>query len=147
MSPTRALLATAAGLVLFAIPFVRYLHLGDPAAPHTDHRPRNGGVLRMVGDHHVELRRWRGRVEVFVSDAVRAPVRGTGGWLVLGGADRTRLVDEGDRLVAAGVPPDAALAVELVLTDGDTLSWDFGRSVPTAGSRIPAAPPDLESSP
>ena len=91
MSLARRAASIAIGLALFAVPFLRYAHPGDAIAPHTDHRPRNGGALQMVGDYHLEVRRRMGQVEVFVSDAVRAPVRARSGWIRFGDTQREAL--------------------------------------------------------
>ena len=121
-------------LVLFALPFLRYVHFGDSSLPHADHAPRNGGVLRMVGDHHLEVRRRLGRIEVFVSDAVRTPVQARAGWVSFAGAEREPLRADRDRLTGPDRAPDRAMRVEIEieLDDGDVLSWDFG-AVPASG--------------
>ena len=116
----------ALGLALFAVPFLRYAHPGGAIAPHTDHRPRNGGVLQMIGDYHLEVRRRMGQVEVFVSDANRTPVRARSGWLSVGGAPRERLHPGRDRLTAPDPSPHADLRVEVELEDASVLVWDFG---------------------
>ena len=92
----------------------------------------NGGVLRMVGDHHLEVRRRLGRIEVFVSDAVRTPVEARAGWVSFAGAEREPLRAGRDRLSGPDRAPDRAMRVEIELDDGEVLSWDFG-AVPASG--------------
>ena len=122
------------GLALFAVPFLRYAHFGDAAAAHADHRPRNGGVLRMVGDYHLEVRRRIGRVEVFASDAVRAPVRARAGWVSFGGAHREPLQGAADRLSTLDRFPRQDLRVEVELGDGTVLSSEFEAARAQRGS-------------
>jgi len=131
MTLARAIAALAAGLVLGALPFWRYAPLGTSSAPHADHEPRHGGTLGMAGDHHVELLRAAGRVEAWVSDARRRPVRPAAAWVVFDGSVRVPLAWEGDRFV--GSDRDAARLVEVVasLPDGAQLAVGFepgGRS-------------------
>lgn len=113
------------GLALFAVPFLRYAHFGDAVAAHADHRPRNGGVLRMVGDYHLEVRRRIGRIEVFASDAFRAPVRARAGSVSFGGAHREPLRAAANRLSTRDRFPHRDLRVEVELADGTVLSSDF----------------------
>ena len=126
MSPVRACLAVAAGLLLASFPFLRYAHVGPPGAPHADHAPRYGGQLGMVGDYHVEVRRHRGAVETFVSDAWRRPVRPREGWI---GFDRaaslTPLTWENDRFVGSDTAEARELRAVVILSDGTRLSIDF----------------------
>ena len=75
MTAARWISAVAAGLFLATLPFWRYLPLAGAPGAHMDHEPRHGGQLGMVGEHHVEVVRRRGRIEVFVSDARRRAVR------------------------------------------------------------------------
>jgi hypothetical protein len=131
MTVGRGIAALAAGLALGALPFWRYAPLGMTGAPHADHEPWHGGALGMAGDHHVELRRADGRVEAWVSDAWRRPVRPREAWLVFDGGARVPLAWERDRLVAAD--ESAAHLVEVVasLSDGTQLAVGFedgGRS-------------------
>lgn len=130
MSAASWITSVALGLVLFAVPFLRYTHVGDATAAHVDHRPRNGGVLRMVGDYHLEVRRRLGRVEVFASDAVRAPLRARAGWVTFGQTHREPLTAAADRLTAPDRFPGQELRVEIELPDATVLSWDFGALQP-----------------
>jgi hypothetical protein len=126
VTPLRIGLAVAAGLALAALPFLRYLHLGHPALPHSDHAPRHGGALVMVGEHHVELLRKDGRFEVFVSDATRQPVAVSEGWVTRGERTRVPLEPHGDRLAAPGADR-SAVEVTVILPDGTPVRARFGR--------------------
>jgi hypothetical protein len=118
-------LATAAGLLLASLPFVRYVHLLNDGEAHADHEPRHGGQLGMVGEYHIEVRRHAGRVEAFVSDAWRRPLRPREGAIVFDRGSTTPLKWEGYRLVG----PDAkeAREVEAIawLADGTRLAVSF----------------------
>ena len=127
MSRPKLALAIAAGLALGTLPFLRYVHLGHPALPHSDHEPRHGGQLVMVGNHHIELLRGHGNVEVFVSDAHRVPVQPVRGHVVYDDGPREILVVDGDRMRAPDVPRAVQLEVTVVLPDGTPLSWRFAR--------------------
>jgi hypothetical protein len=128
MTVVRGMAALAAGLVLGALPFWRYAPLLASGAPHADHEPRHGGALGMAGDHHVELLRASGRVEAWVSDAWRRPVRPHAAWAVFDGSAPVALAWERDRLV--GADRTAARLVEVVasLPDGSRLGVGFERS-------------------
>jgi hypothetical protein len=126
VSAARWVGAVAFGLVLGAVPFLRYVHLGSEAAPHSDHPPRNGGELRMVGDHHLELRRRAGLVEVFVSDAARNPIRARAGQVSWANDHREDMQPGPDRLTAPDRYPDEELRIEIQL-EGAKLVWR-GRS-------------------
>src|SRR5512139_186450 len=92
-SPFRSrLTAVVAGLVLATFPFLHYAHLGGHGEAHADHEPHHGGQLGMVGDHHIELVRHRGQIQVFVSDASRRPVQPAQGWITFDGSAAMPLV-------------------------------------------------------
>jgi hypothetical protein len=125
MSAGRLAAALAGGLLLAALPFLRYAHLGGPVAAHADHAPRHGGRLVMTGEHHLELVRRGARVEVFASDAWRSPLRPRDGFVVLDRGARAPLLWRDHRLVADGVPPARELEAVVVLDDGTRLAARF----------------------
>jgi hypothetical protein len=116
--------AVVVGLVLGALPFVRYVHLG-PHEPHADHEPRHGGQLGMVGDHHVELVRTPGRIAVFVSDARRRPVTPLAGSVVVDGVRAIPLVWRDHRLAGAGADGVRRMDVVVELAGGAQLRMGF----------------------
>jgi hypothetical protein len=91
-----------------------------------DHEPRHGGQLGMVGDHHIEVVRRRGQVEVFVSDAVRHPVRPRSGRVIFDSSVSEQLTWENYRLIGADRPA-TEIEAQVVLDDGKhaALSFDF----------------------
>ena len=125
MSRLRFVTALALGLALATVPFLRYAHLGDGAAAHVDHEPHHGGLLGMAGDHHVELYRHRGRLEVFVSDAARRQVRPHAGRVVADGTHTVALAWRNHRLQGDDVPGARRMDVAVALADGETLSVGF----------------------
>jgi hypothetical protein len=135
MTVPRAVAATLAGLVLGALPFVRYAHLGA-LEPHLDHEPRHGGQLGMVGEHHVELVRARGRIGVFVSDASRRPVRPRDGWVVADEGARLRLAWHDHRLSGRDEAGARRMDVTVVLDDGRRLSVGFEGTAPSAAQAV-----------
>ena len=122
MTPLRLGLAVGAGLALGALPFLRYAHLGHDAVPHANHAARHGGELVMVGDHHLEVVRQRGRVEVYASDAIRQPLRPRRGEITFeGDAAPVELVWEGHRLTGPDRANARAYRLLVVLDDGTRL--------------------------
>jgi len=133
MNRGRLCVSVAVGLLLATFPFLRYAHLGSPGAAHADHAPRHGGLLGMTGDFHIEVRRHRGAVEAFVSDAWRRPVRPREGWLVFDRAAAvTPLKWEEHRLIGPDVADAHEIQAVVVLADGTRLSIDFDFSRPPA---------------
>ena len=127
MSPTRWIVAIAAGSLLATLPFWPYLPLGGAVGPHVDHEPRHGGQLGMVGEHHIEVVRHRGRVEVFVSDAMRRPVRPRAGHIVFDGEQETPLTWANHRLSGVDHPAAREIDAHVTLSDGTeiAISFDF----------------------
>lgn len=135
MSLPRLFGGIVAGLFLATIPFLHYVHLGDGADAHTDHAPRHGGQLGMVGDHHVEIRRRRGRIEAFVSDARRRPVRPREGFVAFDGDDTAPLVWKNRRLTGADRSDARIVEVVVVLDDGTRLETSFDVSEPATAEK------------
>jgi hypothetical protein len=125
MTPKPLALPILAGLLLATMPFLHYVHLTGPGEAHKNHEPRHGGQLGMVGEHHIELGRREGNVEVYVSDAWRSPVRPSQGWVVYDQREKRSLRWQGHRLV--GEDSAAARVVEtiVILTDGTRLALSF----------------------
>jgi hypothetical protein len=74
----RRLGAVALGIALAATPFLQFGTGGGHGhvdGAHRDHAPYRGGVLQMVGDHHVEIVATDDVVLAFTSDAWRRPLR------------------------------------------------------------------------
>jgi hypothetical protein len=96
--------AVISGAILFTLPFQLYLfagsHHGDRTQPHTDHDPHHGGTVVMVDDHHLEIVETDGRVEVYVTDALRRPVQPTDGDVSFDDGATAALVWNAYRLVA-----------------------------------------------
>jgi hypothetical protein len=117
--------AVLVGLLLFALPFLKYGVGGHAHGPHTDHAPRHGGELRMVGDYHLE-RVVRGpRVEIFVSDALRRPLRPSAGRMLLDDGTERPLVWREHRLVTSRVPDAGGAVYEVTVADGPVLTTRF----------------------
>jgi hypothetical protein len=121
----RWLIAVAGGLFLATLPYWRYLPFGGVGAAHMDHEPRHGGQLGMTGDHHIEVVRRRGQLEVFVSDAQRRPLAPQSGRVLFDGGHEAALVWEDHRLVAADRPAATVIDVRVVLTEATTLGLGF----------------------
>jgi hypothetical protein len=126
MSKLRFLTAVVAGLALATLPFLHYA-IGDHVhgTPHMDHSPHHGGQLGMSGDHHVEIVRERGRVEVFVSDAHRRPLDVVKGRATFDGTTVVSLAREEDRLVGYDVGSAHEVQVQAELGDGTKVTIDF----------------------
>jgi hypothetical protein len=122
----RTTTAVLAGAVLFTLPFQLYLHgethHADRSAAHADHDARHGGMLVMVEDHHLEIVVSDGRVEVFVTDALRKPVRPAGGSVVFDDGTTANLAWQSHRLTAAAPPHFAWADYEVRLEGGAALA-------------------------
>lgn len=137
----RTATAVIVGAVLFTLPFQLYLHggahhdgSGGRAEPHGDHDARHGGTLVMVDDHHLEVVIVDAKLEVYVTDALRRPVRPTGGSVVFDDGTRAPLAWQAYRSVA-DAPPDYQWAdFEIRLAAGVVLAI----RVPAGGNRAPA---------
>jgi len=126
MRPLRTVSAIIAGVLLATLPFWRYAageH--DHGKAHGDHSPHHGGQLGMVGNHHVEVLRSGGRLEVFVSDAHRRPVDATSGRVVFDAGMVVTLAPAEGRLVGNDFTSAHELEVEASLTDGTSLTIAF----------------------
>ncbi len=126
--------AAGAGLLLFVLPFLQS-GLGDAAGDeqHMDHSPHHGGSLLMLGDHHLEIVARGETIEVYLSDALRRPLRSTFASVAFDGAAARELAWKGYRLVASqppgyawaeyrlGIPDQPALTIRLP-TSGVTMT-------------------------
>ncbi len=122
MTAARLTLALATGSFLFAVPF---LHFGIPGAAHSDHAPRHGGQLGMVGDHHLEVVRRGDTIEVFVSDAWRRPLTARGGRLRFDRAATRPLRAAGDHLIGPDIAGSREVEAQVTLPDGTALALSF----------------------
>ncbi len=111
-------LAVAAGLLLAALPFLLYGTSTHDHTAHTDHAPRHGGELFMVGDHHLEVVRAENRIELFVSDGSRRPQRSAEGQVELSDGARTAMRWYRGRLVADVESGSSARRFSVTLPDG-----------------------------
>lgn len=120
----------AAGLVLFALPFLS-LGVGgghhDELGPHMDHWPRYGGQLMMIGDYHLEIVDAAPAIEVYPSDARRRPLTAASGRVAFDAAPPLPLTWHSDRLVAPAAAGWRSVAVEVTLTDGQVLAVRVAR--------------------
>ena len=129
MTPARIVVAVGGGLVLATFPLLRYRHFGAPSGPHADHESRFGGQLGMTGDHLVELVRGKGKIEIYVSDAVRRPVHARSGSAIIDGGEKALLEWAGYRLLGEDKPGARVIDVEVVLDDGTRLATGFDVSM------------------
>lgn len=125
MTAGKILFAVTTGVVLATLPFLHFTHLGEHAEAHTDHEPRHGGQLGMVGDHHIELVRRRGEVQVFVSDAWRRPVQPSSGSVTFDGGAPQPLAWRNHRLVGADQSTARTIAVEVAVVDDQRIATSF----------------------
>ena len=84
----------------------------------------------MVGDHHVELVRGCAGIQVFVSDAVRRPLRPLSGSARFDGGARVPLRWENHRMLADGAAQEASVELELALDGGVRLAGRFEPDLP-----------------
>lgn len=122
----RTTTAVLAGAVLFTLPFQLYLHGGSHhdgrSQPHADHDARHGGTLVMVDDHHLEIVTAAGRIEVYVTDALRRPVQASGGSARFDDGTTTPLAWQSYRLVAEAPRGFVWADYEIRLADGIVLA-------------------------
>lgn len=131
MTGRQVVLATLAGLALGAAPFLRYAHFGAPEA-HTDHEPRHGGQLGMVGDHHIEVVRDGAQIRVYVSDARRGFVPARRVTVRFGERAEQSLTRTGrDAWTGADEPSSPEVQTSVELSGGSTLETEF--TFPTVG--------------
>jgi hypothetical protein len=119
--------AIGLGLALATIPFVRYRYASPHHGAHTDHAPRHGGVLGMVGDVHLEVVRRAGHIEVYPSDAYRRPLTARGGAVRLDTGVTLPLEPAGDGLLATRFRHDAdprEVRCTVVLESGRVVELD-----------------------
>lgn len=110
----------AVGLLLFATPFLRYGVFGGHehgVAPHSDHAARYGGLVVMVGDHHLEVVEHSAAVDVYISDARRVPLRPATGTVAFDARPAVSMAWQSDRLHATA-PSFAEATYDVVLEGG-----------------------------
>jgi hypothetical protein len=121
MTSAGRIAAVALGVFLGAVPFLRYRLATPHPTAHADHAPRHGGILGMVGDHHLEVVRRDGSVEVYVTDAYRRPIAASGGRVEFDTGRTEPLARTGGRLVARDDPAATELTCTVVL-DADEVA-------------------------
>lgn len=114
--------ALVIGLVLAALPFLLYGSRGHVHVPHSDHAPRHGGELFMLGDHHLELVASHDRVELYLSDGSRRPQRPTSGSVALSGGGELPLRWQHQHLIAELPAGTRAERLEVETDDGERLA-------------------------
>jgi hypothetical protein len=123
--------AVIAGAVLFTLPFQLYLHgdthHGAGADPHSDHDARHGGTVVMIDDHHLEIVASAGQVEVYVSDALRRPLRPSDGKVTFDNGTSATLAWRSYRLVGAAPAGFRSGEYEVALADGTVLAIEMPR--------------------
>ena len=122
--------AVLLGLALGSAPFLRYSLGGAHGPAHTNHEARHGGLLLMVGDHHLELVRLGGAIEIYTSDAHRRPIRPVGGSVSFDGGEAQTLAWNGYRLVGADVPQARTARCNLDLREGERLEIELPLPTP-----------------
>ena len=125
MTVGHTIAAAALGCVLAALPFLHFAHFGEHGAAHADHEPRHGGQLGMVGDHHVEVVRRRGQVQVFVSDAWRRPIESARAWAVFDDGVPQPLIWSNHRHLGPDRADARTIGVEFLVSDGTRLATSF----------------------
>jgi hypothetical protein len=144
MTPLRVLGAILGGLLLAAMPLARFVFVTGHGAPHADHEPRHGGQVGMSGDYHIEVRRRAGRIETFVSDPRRRPVRPEGVSVAYDGGETIPLQAERDRWIGEDDASARTIEANVLLADGTRLqmTFDFGEPSPTPASGAGTPSPD-----
>jgi hypothetical protein len=116
--------AVIIGLFLGATPFLRYGIGGahsHGAAPHSDHDPRHGGQVLMLGDHHVELVDRDGAIQLYLSDASRRPIRPAWASVSFDGGPEIPLLWRGYRSFVRKPPDSHTGLYRLSVGDGSPL--------------------------
>lgn len=118
--------AVIVGLLLFAAPFLLYGFGGAHAhAAHSDHGPRHGGHLFMLGDHHLEFVEEGDLVELYLSDSKRRPLRPMGCEVTVGDGDTRSCAWQSYRSVARLQGAGAGAVYRLTVGDGTELSLQY----------------------
>jgi hypothetical protein len=117
------------GLILASLPFLQF-GVGAGHEPHADHSSHRGGVLQMVGDHHLEIVDDGGRLFVFVSDAQRRPLRAASARTRVDGARDAIAMDwRSDHFEVALEGPYEMLEIVVALQAGPELRAAVSRAV------------------